>query len=564
MADKPWIEFNFPWGKSKTLTDDLREQVRQVKQEQQELVDKTEGNDDGIFDSKDFFGTLGARTERDRSVLTILNKLYERYDDRAKRFKEYRLIAKDSIVGQAIEMMADDATQFDIERERTVWIESKDKQFETDVNECLQMYFEPFVDSIASAILSFGEFAFKVIDNTGKVETDPDQKFKFVLLPLRKIERLHHLILNDYSHWFVVTDDIKKQNKDMKVHDCYAYVHFMNTSIQNSTEIDLKLKRPGGGADGGDGEPTLEEVFVLNGESILTEKVVEDFRILRTLENAIVATRLDKSKMIRFINVEVSKMDNQKAANLVNYIDSLINKNETISKNSDIYYASRIQAQPVNVVMPIKQDKGKVTIEESASTVDIKDIVDIDYFRNRLFAGLRTPKAYLGFEESVPGPNSAASLMRTDIRYARTVKKVQRILVAGVEEIVKIFCYYQIGEDAEIPEHKTRVIHTSSAEDEERYMELDARINLSQTFIEQILNPETRLPDKGKIELLEMFYTEVVPINSMVQFLNKVKKGIKLKSVPEGLGTKEGKINLAGTKGGGSGNKPNFTPPKNG
>lgn len=542
---KSWVEFNFPWQR-KDLTDDLKEQSRQV--HEQMLLDKEEGNDDGLFDDKNFFSALGARTERDRSVLTILNKLYERFDDRAKRFKEYRLVSKDSIVGQAIEMMGDDATQFDIERERTVWIEAKDKNFENRINQLLQLYFEPFVDSIAVSILSFGEFAFKVIDNSGKTETDPDKDFKFVLLPLRKIERLHHLILNDYSHWFVVTDDIKKQSKDMKVLDNFAYIHFINTSIQNSTEIDLKLKRPS--SEGGDGEPSIEEVFVLNGESILTEKVVEDFRILRTLENAIIATRLDKSKMIRFINVEVSKMDNQKAANLVNYIDSLINKNETISKNSDIYYASRIQAQPVNVVMPIKQDKGKVTIEESASTVDIKDIVDIDYFRNRLFAGLRTPKSYLGFEESIPGPNSAASLMRTDIRYARTVKKVQRILVAGVEEIVKVYCHYE--GDKEIPEHKVRVIHTSSAEDEERYMELDARINLSQTFIEQILNPETRLPDKGKIELLEMFYTEVVPINSMVQFLGKVKKGIKIKSVPEGLGTKEGKSNPIGGKGGSS------------
>ena len=535
MADKkPWIQFNSPWAK-KPLSDDMSKTVMMDGVEMS-VEEAAEAEEMSLYDNAQFFSTLGVRAERDRTVLTLMNRLRERQDKRAKRFEEYRLVGRDSIVGQAIELMSDDATRFDVERDRTIWIESDNKKFADHFNGLLQLYVEPFIDSIATSILSLGEFAFKVIPNKkGESQKDKEQLYKFVLLPFRKIERLHHLILQDYSRYFVVIDDITKVSKEIEILDYDKYIHFINASLEKSMEVEIALNK--GDSLSGSKKPTKEPVFVLNGESIITEKVLEDFRILKTLEDAIIVSRLDKSKMIRFINVEVSKMDNVKAANLVNYIDGLINKNENISKASDVYHASRIQAQPVTVVMPMKQEKGRVTIEETGGSVDIKDIVDIEYFINRLFSGLRTPKEYLGFgtEGGFPGIQSSASLMRTHIRYSRVVQKCQRVLIQGIETLVELFKKeHGYKEDQS---YKVRVIQSTTAEDEERYLELDNRIAMSNTFIDSIMNQETGELDIPKIDMMIQFFIEVVPTNSVVQYLNKIKKKIKIVSKPEGLET---------------------------
>ena len=88
----------------------------------------------------------------------LVTHLRKKKSDRFERFAEYDSMAEDPILGQAMEMMGDDATQFDVERERTIWVESDDKVFEDFINEFLQNNVEPYIDTIAYHIIKYGEF----------------------------------------------------------------------------------------------------------------------------------------------------------------------------------------------------------------------------------------------------------------------------------------------------------------------------------------------------------------------------------------------------------------------
>ena len=51
-------------------------------------------------------------------------------------------------------------------------------------------------------------------------------------------------------------------------------------------------------------------------------------------------------------------------------------------------------------------------------------IADVEYLREKLFAALKIPKAFLGYDENIEGK---ATLAAEDIRFARTIDRIQRI-----------------------------------------------------------------------------------------------------------------------------------------
>ena len=112
------------------------------------------GSADSVFDES-FINLLKTSKDDSKSISAIVSKLKESTFTRAERYKIYKEVAKDPIVGQAIEMMADDSTQFDVDRERTVWVEGEeaDKEYCDAINGILADYVEPFIDTLASYVI---------------------------------------------------------------------------------------------------------------------------------------------------------------------------------------------------------------------------------------------------------------------------------------------------------------------------------------------------------------------------------------------------------------------------
>jgi hypothetical protein len=67
-------------------------------------------------------------------------------------------------------------------------------------------------------------------------------------------------------------------------------------------------------------------------------------------------------------------------------------------------------------------------------------IEDIEYLRNKLMAALKVPKSFLGYEEDTSGK---ASLAAQDVRFARTIERIQRIMVSELTKIAIIHLYVQ-------------------------------------------------------------------------------------------------------------------------
>jgi hypothetical protein len=67
-------------------------------------------------------------------------------------------------------------------------------------------------------------------------------------------------------------------------------------------------------------------------------------------------------------------------------------------------------------------------------------IEDVNFLRDEMLAALKVPKAFFGFEKDLTGK---ATLAAEDIRFARTVERIQRIIISELYKIALVHLYVQ-------------------------------------------------------------------------------------------------------------------------
>ena len=66
------------------------------------------------------------------------------------------------------------------------------------------------------------------------------------------------------------------------------------------------------------------------------------------------------------------------------------------------------------------------------------DIDDVNYLRDKLFSALKVPKAYLAQTDTM---EDKTTLAQKDIRFARTIQRLQRVVLAEVEKMCIIHLF---------------------------------------------------------------------------------------------------------------------------
>jgi hypothetical protein len=93
-----------------------------------------------------------------------------------------------------------------------------------------------------------------------------------------------------------------------------------------------------------------------------------------------------------------------------------------------------------NVYFPTRNGQGAVTVQEVGGEVNVSALADIDYFDDRYYGALKVPKQFLGQSDEMPGGIGDTTLTQLDIRYARTVKRCQRIIKSGLKDLIYWYC----------------------------------------------------------------------------------------------------------------------------
>ena len=113
-------------------------------------------------------------------------------------------------------------------------------------------------------------------------------------------------------------------------------------------------------------------------------------------------------------------------------------------------------------------------------------IQDVEYLRDKLFAALKVPKQFMGYDENADGK---ATLAAQDIRFARTIERIQRIVVSELYKIALIHLYTQGYRDEQLGNFELSLTNPSIIYDQERIALMKEKVDLAAQMIENKLLP---------------------------------------------------------------------------
>lgn len=206
------------------------------------------------------------------------------------------------------------------------------------------------------------------------------------------------------------------------------------------------------------------------GESFI-ENAMTAWQVLAALEDILLLTRMTRSILYRIFSVEVGAKGNKETADLLNRLKNKIKMDETVDVRSKIYNSSLSQV-PLgdSIFIPTRNGIGIIDVKTVGGDVNLHDAIDLDYFKDKVFAGLRIPAPFLGFTDSLPGGIGDTSLTRMDIRYSRTVSRIQSILSEGMKDLCLLYLKLTRTKEAfnELPDFKVVFTSINSTEDTSR------------------------------------------------------------------------------------------------
>ena len=113
-------------------------------------------------------------------------------------------------------------------------------------------------------------------------------------------------------------------------------------------------------------------------------------------------------------------------------------------------------------------------------------IQDVEYLRDKLFAALKVPKQFMGYDENADGK---ATLAAQDIRFARTIERIQRIVVSELYKIALVHLYTQGYRDEQLGNFELSLTNPSIIYDQERIALMKEKVDLAAQMMETKLLP---------------------------------------------------------------------------
>lgn len=129
---------------------------------------------------------------------------------------------------------------------------------------------------------------------------------------------------------------------------------------------------------------------------------------------------------------------------------------------------------------------------DTANGMQWNGIEDVNYLRDKLFAALKVPKAFMGYDENTDGK---ATLAAQDIRFARTIERIQRIMVSELTKIALVHLYTQGYRDESLANFELSLTTPSIIYDQERIALMKEKMDLATQMLDSKLFPSDYIYD---------------------------------------------------------------------
>lgn len=333
-------------------------------------------------------------------------------------FVENEEMSRDSVIGSAMEIIADDSCQKDERTGMVVNIESEDEGLEKFLEDFLinNVNIEDRIWTWTYEVVKHGDFKLRRREYyTGSDKSGVKNVYYEDVINPYLVSRIEYMgnvigyededIDSDYS---VATSDPAYGNSvttlggQAKFEGADEFVHFISSKLSKRIKVRLNIKN---------NEDKLETItcYKVVGTSIV-DNVRYIYRIINMLDNMLVLSRLARSTQYNLVKVEVGNASAGKTQQILMDVRRRIEGSTKMRKGVGMQTDPSPIPVNSNVYLPTREGRGDVTVDPVGDNVDVRAIVDIDYFRDKEFAALKIPKSYMGFEECLKYDNKVRLL----------------------------------------------------------------------------------------------------------------------------------------------------------
>lgn len=174
------------------------------------------------------------------------------------------------------------------------------------------------------------------------------------------------------------------------------------------------------------------------GTSVL-EKVRRIWKQLLLAEDAMLVYRVTRAPERRVFKVYVGNIDDNDVEAYVQKVANKFKRTQTADRNTgqtDVRYNTLAVDQ--DFFVPVRDHNTSMPIETLPGAQNLDQIADIQFIQRKMVTALRVPKPFLGFEDTVGDGKNLALL---DIRFSRTINRIQQALIQELNKIAIIHLY---------------------------------------------------------------------------------------------------------------------------
>ena len=348
---------------------------------------------------------------------------------RRELFRDYDAMDTDPIIGSALDIYADESTTKN-EYGDVIQIKSTNE----NVREMLHNLFYDIMNVEFNLwpwirnLVKYGDafIALEIMPGKGIINVAPHSIYN--------VERLEGTDPNnpDYVKYKVEMDRFGK-----KEYEQYEMAHFRMLSDTN---------------------------FLPYGKSMI-EGARRIWKQLSLMEDAMLIHRIMRAPEKRVFKIDIGNIPPQEVDNYMQKIINKMKKTPFVNKDTGDYNLKyNIQNLTEDFFLPVRGSDSGTNIE-NLQGLEYAAIEDIEYLRGKLFAALRVPKAYLSYDENV---NGKATLAAEDVRFARTIERIQRTVVSELTKIAIVHLAAQGIDDSEMTNFELTLTNASTIYEQEK------------------------------------------------------------------------------------------------
>lgn len=421
---------------------------------------------------------------------SAFNKFTSLASDRKTQYEAYDNMTNDTIISSALEMYADDASQYD-NQGRLIWAESENADLVDYIDKLLDnLNIGKMLWAIYYNLALYGDVYLRLFKRTNDIydkdiypyknfydsmdldninENDEKELNENILdinskyLPYVELvdepENVYDLVKNGKTVQYAYVDtnsSTSSGNLTLLPPDQFVHIYIENPHIRDRESFSFSVTDE-------EGTTTPYTFRVRRGKSMLHD-IYPVEREIQLLENALLLNRISKSAITRLVQIEVGDMPKGEVRNLTRRLKTNLEAKLSINaQTQDMKNYLSSSGIDNLIVSPTRNGKGGITIENIQADPEVKNLADLDYFTDKRFGGLRIPKAFMGYDETLSA-NSGGTLAQLDARYGRSVKRLQTCVLAGITDMVNLFLLHD-NRLKDIGEFTIRVVSPTTADD---------------------------------------------------------------------------------------------------